>query len=164
MATPTILLTPDLGEAASIGQVSSLFGCSHTFSLSGVMRDGVRVLWRAFHFERASEGWHGSSSAILPTTTIIQADSERRFVNPVGELSEVKFFAGRYQRRLRVWLAERWPPAESAIFVQNKKKRAMVRIALNRPRAGTLLTDAAPDSLNGMPAGVLTASIADRQS
>jgi hypothetical protein len=28
LATPTILLTPDLGEAASIGQVSSLFGCS----------------------------------------------------------------------------------------------------------------------------------------
>jgi hypothetical protein len=40
----------------------------------------------------------------------------------------------------------------------------MVRIALNRTRTGTLLTDAAPDSLKGMPAGVLTASIADRQS
>jgi len=60
--------------------------------------------------------------------------------------------------------ADIWEAAESAIFVQNKNKRAMVRIALNRTRTGTLLTDAAPESLKAMPAGILTASIADRQS
>jgi hypothetical protein len=30
----------------------------------------------------------------------------------------------------------------------------MVRIALNRTRTGTLLTDAAPESLKAMPAGI----------
>jgi cellulose biosynthesis protein BcsQ len=60
--------------------------------------------------------------------------------------------------------ADVWEAGETAAFAKSKNAKAIVRIVLNRTRSGTLLTDAAPASLKDVPATVLSASIADRQS
>lgn len=60
--------------------------------------------------------------------------------------------------------ADVWEAGETAAFAQGKNGNAIVRIVLNRTRSGTLLTEAAPESLKEVSAAVLTASITDRQS
>src|SRR4029077_2646298 len=61
--------------------------------------------------------------------------------------------------------ADVWEAGETAAFAKSKNAKAIIRLVLNRTRSGTLLTEAAPASLrDDVPATVLSASIADRQS
>jgi chromosome partitioning protein len=55
--------------------------------------------------------------------------------------------------------------AEAAVqFAKRKKPQATVRVVLNRVKAGTLLSGAVHDSLEGTSAPTLATPIADRQS
>ena len=57
-----------------------------------------------------------------------------------------------------------WEADEAARFAQDKSSKAIIRIVLNRTRTGTLLTDAAHDSLNGVAVPILPVALGDRQS
>jgi chromosome partitioning protein len=56
-----------------------------------------------------------------------------------------------------------WEADEAARFARSKNPKAPIRIVLNKVRAGTLLTGAAPESLQGLSEPVLPATLAERQ-
>ena len=60
--------------------------------------------------------------------------------------------------------ADIWEADEAARFALAKNPKALVRIVLNRTRSGTLLTEAAAESLKDVSAPILAVTIGDRQS
>ena len=57
-----------------------------------------------------------------------------------------------------------WEANEAAQFAASRNSKAIVRLVLNRTKAGTLLSDAAAGNLKGTAIPILSAVIADRQS
>jgi chromosome partitioning protein len=57
-----------------------------------------------------------------------------------------------------------WEAEEAAAFAKAKNPKAAIRIVLNRTRAKTVLTEAAPGNLEKLSAEILPTTLADRQS
>ena len=57
-----------------------------------------------------------------------------------------------------------WEAEEAAQFVRRKNPQAIIRVVLNRTRTGTLLTEAAHASLEGLSVPILSVTLGDRQS
>jgi chromosome partitioning protein len=60
--------------------------------------------------------------------------------------------------------ADVWEADDTARFARTQNPTAIIRIVLNRVKAGTLLTGAAEESLKGTSEPVLPMALADRQS
>lgn len=58
--------------------------------------------------------------------------------------------------------ADVWEADEPAQFARKKNPKAIIRIVVNATEKGTLLTQALPNSLNGVSVPILPASISDR--
>ncbi len=56
-----------------------------------------------------------------------------------------------------------WEAEETARFAEAKNPKAIVRLLLNKTRAGTLLTDAVISSLGSVKTPILSVSLGDRQ-
>jgi chromosome partitioning protein len=57
-----------------------------------------------------------------------------------------------------------WEAGDTAAYAQRKNGRALIRLVLNRVRAGTVLADKAAEALKATSATVLPASLCERTS
>jgi chromosome partitioning protein len=57
-----------------------------------------------------------------------------------------------------------WEAGDTAAYAQRKNGRALIRLVLNRVRAGTVLADKATEALKATSATVLPASLCERTS